>query len=266
MNKMINSDDKCEQCNPESIQKIKNLPIDTQLLWLYCEHCNKWIHAICDEFSAEEAKMTRLFYCKKCRDDGHTIVKYDTKINEKSSEITTTPSPDKSVTEIDCNDEDEIIPNSQPNSITKAKSLQMSKPSENIFSTKRENSKEKLSKNCQNEASKENSDKVKALESRTKAHILKEYKKLEMKVKERDEKYKEKVEKIEKLNNEITNMKEQQQLSIETINKLTAMTNEDDQNKIRTAIEAQRNAEIKVSVIEEENHKLKKINIDKQET
>ena len=65
MNKMINSDDKCEQCNPESIQKIKNLPIDTQLLWLYCEHCNKWIHAICDEFSAEEAKMTRLFLLQK---------------------------------------------------------------------------------------------------------------------------------------------------------------------------------------------------------
>ena len=184
-------------------------------------------------------------------------------IYEKSSEKTTTPSPNESLTEIDFND-DVIIPNSQPNPIPKAKSLQISKPGENIFSTKRDNSKEKSNKNCQNEISKENSDKVKALESRTKAHILKEYKKLELKVKERDQKYKEKVEIIEKLNNEITKMKEEQLSSSETINKLTAMTDQDDQKKIRNAIEAQRNAETKVSLIEEENQKLKKINNDKQ--
>ena len=87
---------------------------------------------------------------------------------------------------------------------------------------------------------------------------------MELKVKERDQKYKEKVEIIEKLNNEITKMKEEQLSSSETINKLTAMTDQDDQKKIRNAIEAQRNAETKVSLIEEENQKLKKINNDKQ--
>ena len=133
------------------------------------------------------------------------------------------------------------------------------KSKENMFNVKA--NKENIKQTNEND---EESVKSKALESRKKATILSEYRKLERKIKERDERYKEKVEKIEEMNKEITKIKEKHTAAIETINKLTIMKDQNDQNKIRNAIEAQRKAEDRATATDLENQKLKKSNNEKQ--
>ena len=191
---------KCSQCTSDTIDKLLS-NTDETLTWCKCEKCNKWIHAICDEMSKEEVEMTSEYYCKKCRDKGYKIKKVtentEITVNEsnQTAKYVSEKPKDKNqgeiVTQNNEKDEDdnEIIPNSQPIDPAKLKI-----PNENLFNHKKSPEK----------------DKTDALQHRKKAQILKEYKKLEAKIKERDEKFKEKVEKIELLNQEIQKMKEEQ--------------------------------------------------------
>ena len=204
-------DVKCDQCTPDSINMLKT-NTDETITWCKCEKCDKWIHAICDNLTKEEVEMTSQYFCKKCREKGLTIMKKvpvkaknnDEKMNKgpcindaQKSKITNdqndNPHENNTSKENLNNEDDEIIPNSQPQTDTTLK-----KPKGNIFSQKK-----------QAEIT-EDSEKSEALQHRTKAVILKEYKKLEMKIKERDEKFKEKVETIDQLNKEIEKMKAEQ--------------------------------------------------------
>ena len=266
---MTEKDIKCNQCTPDSMNKLKN-NTDETITWCNCENCDKWIHAICDNLTKEEAEKTSKYYCKKCRDKISNSRKTPEKATNPEKNVSTNnnlstnesqkpvminqndnlskdSSVKPSIFNDDENDEDEIIPNSQPMTETLPKN-----PQENIFSQKKQTEKT------------DDNDKSEALSHRKKATILKEYKKLEMKIKDRDEKYREKVETIDQLNKEIQKMKEEQNSLNATIISLTTMKNQDEQSQIRNAIEAQKMSEKKAAEVNAENQKLKKNNTEKQ--
>ena len=258
---MTEKDVKCAQCTPDTIEKLLS-NTDETITWCNCENCDTWIHAICDEMTKEEAEKTSKYYCKKCRNKEKSIKQTSVNTNNTERKVSkfkeTSKKDDKKSTNknnveipiknnIENDDDDNvIIPNSQENDESKVKNS-----NENIFSHK---------KTPENEEK----DKSEALQHRTKTMILKEYKKLEVKMKEREEKFKEKVEKIEQLNGELQKIRDEQSALNETIKSLTEMKNKDEQTQIRTAIEAQRNSEKKVTEISADNQRLKKNNTEKQ--
>ena len=157
------------------------------------------------------------------------------------------------------NDDDiEIIPNSQPsNTYEPQKSSKDPAYGKSTDSTTSYDIKKNIKDG-------EVSDKAKALESRTKAVILKEYKKLEKKVKEREQKLTEKDDVIEKLKNEITLINEQKTHMEKTISQLTEMKSSDETEQIRNLLEQLQTCEKKLSETNQKQLELKKVNNDKQ--
>ena len=179
------------------------------------------------------------------------------KLKTSSSDITPTtnekiiPSSNENTQSNGDDDNDEIIPNSQ---ITTTHDPGLNKCNDltNSYDVK---------KNTKDD---EVSEKAKALESRTKAVILKEYRKLEKKVKEREQKLTEKDSVIEKLNNEILLGKAQNARSEKTITQLTEMTNSEETEKIRNLLEQLQASEKKLADTNQKNIELKKVNTEKQ--
>ena len=183
-NIQINEEGKCNQCTPKSTQKIAAEPVTKPLSWLKCEKCNFWIHPICDDLSEEDIKIILVFYCKNCRDKGHVITRQEDKASKCEENITQVNDSRVNDTSNSNDIDADIIPNSQPEILMPESTLLTSKinekSKENIFNVKA--NKENIKQTNEND---EESAKSKALESRKKATILSEYRKLERKIKER---------------------------------------------------------------------------------
>ena len=228
------NDEKCPQCKPESVEKLKN-DESGYISWLQCEQCETWIHAVCEDFDETQVSNSENYFCQTCQKQGHNFQKSKNDFISQNKDENQSKSPTKQSNEND--EENEIIPSSQP--------------PPNPYSVKQKGKTEKQ-------------DKSEALHHRTKAHILKEYKKLENKIKERDTKITERDNKIDDLKKEIEKLNEQHEQTTKTLDKLTKMKDTDDQSKIKIAIEAQRESEKQAAETVQENQKLKKNNTDKQ--